>query len=389
MRERRALLVASIVLAGCGDDTSSATEGGGGSTGAAPVSSTGEPASTGGDAPTGGGSTGGGDDTTGAPGTTGGDETSGTTGEPAIDGHFIAVGDGGVRARSVDGEMWETQVGSGMIDLDSDMAPPDALRALALGDGFVIAVGGGGNFFTGNAMVMRSDDGGASWQENLLAMPDGFQPHKLYGVAYASGVLVAAGMRGKLLRSEDGGFAWTELPSPDTNARMHAVAAAGDTFVVVGWTEDAYDAPKTSIVVTSADKGLTWSPPDESFERLDDIAHGNGTFVAVGPTECIRSSDGLAWSDCGLVSEEYQAVEFTRGEFVAVTLEGLATSADGIEWSEPVTPPFGAPTDLAHGNGRYVGVRWTDRGWADDLGAWSFAAYATQPTRALLFVPSG
>ena len=90
-----------------------------------------------------------------------------------------------MRARSVDGESWETQVGSGMLDLDSEMAPPDTLRALALGDGYVIAVGGGGNFFNGNAMVMRSDDGGMSWQEDLLAMPDGFQPHKLYGVAYS------------------------------------------------------------------------------------------------------------------------------------------------------------------------------------------------------------
>lgn len=386
MGERgRGLLAAALLLAGCSDDAGTATEGAGADTGAAASPTSGEGPTTG------AASTGPGGATEAASaadsGSSGGPGTTGMSPEP-VEGHFLAVGDGGVRARSADGAAWESQVGSGLLDLDSDMAPPDALRAVALGDGYVIAVGGGGNFFTGNSMVMRSDDGGATWQEDLLAGAPDYQPHKLYGVAHADGVLVAVGMRGKRIRSEDGGLSWTDISDADTNARLHAVAAAGSTFVVAGWTEDSYESPKTSILLTSSDRGLTWGPADESFERLDDLAVGGGTFVAVGATECIRATDGVTWSDCGLVSEEYQGIDYVAGAFVATTLEGLSTSPDGVTWSEPIAPPLGAPTDLAFGNGRYAGVRWTERGWAEELGDWAYATYATEPLRAIVFVPA-
>ena len=164
----------ALLLAACGGgdgDESSASTGPAGSSGGVVTTGgetpttgvTGEPESTGETGQTGEpGSTGETTDSTGAP-------PDSSTGEPVGPmGHFLAVGDGGRRVRSVDGVAWDGQVGTGLLDTDEETAAPDALRALAVGDGYVVAVGGGGNFFVGNSMVMRSTDGGASWQEDLL-----------------------------------------------------------------------------------------------------------------------------------------------------------------------------------------------------------------------------
>lgn len=387
----RGLALVLVTLTACGDDG-----GGGSGTDAATTDAATGAAATASDGPTTGGPPTGATDAATEPGasTSTGDEPG--TGDPgatteAVDepaGYFVAVGDGGRRARSPDGESWEVVVGSGLLDTDSDMAAPDGLRALAIGDGYLLAVGGGGNFFTGNAMVMRSTDGGASWQEDLLAGVADFPHHKLYGVAASGQTVVAAGMRGKRIRSEDGGLTWVDMPFEDTNSRLLGVAALATTFVIVGWTEDSYEAPKTSAILASADDGLTWGPVDESFARLDAIAAGNGAFVAIGGTQCLRSTDGVAWLPCDLLSAEFQGVSFTGGEFIVSSAEGLASSLDGEAWTVPVMPVAGPPDQLARGDGRWVGVRWTDRGWAEELNEWTFTNHATEPMRSIVFVPA-
>ncbi|HEY0137600.1 MAG TPA: hypothetical protein VGB85_26125 [Nannocystis sp.] len=388
--DRRALAL-GLLLVACGDDGSDteATQATGtGSTGAVVTAGT----------PTTGATDTGATDTGEPPGSTGdatsdasdtGDTGSNTsTGEPVGPmGHFLAIGDGGRRVRSSDGVVWDGLVGSGLLDTDDELAAPDALRALAVGDGYIVAVGGGGNFWKGNAMVMRSTDGGVTWQEDLLKDKPDFSPHKLYGAAASGQVVVAAGMRGKAIRSEDGGLDWTDISFEDQGSRLLGVAAQGDTFVVVGWTDNG-ESPDTSVVLTSPDLGLTWGAPDHSFERLDTIAAGNGTFVAIGGLKCLRSQDGVAWTDCGPISAGFKGVAFAGDEFVLATAEGLATSLDGVAWTTPTLPPVGSPAQLARGNGRYVGVRWTDRGWATDLEDWSFATWATEPLRSIVFIPA-
>ena len=37
--------------------------------------------------------------------------------------------------------------------------------------------------------------------------------------------------------------------------------------------------------------------------------------------------------------------------------------------------------------GEAVGLRWTERGWAEALAEWSFTTYATEPLRSVVFVP--
>ena len=386
MVDRGRLVIAALAsLAACaGGDEGSGTDAATGS--GAPTSTSGDPGGSTGDAT--GDATGATDDSPGAtdPGASTGEDAA-STGDAPPDGVFVAVGDGGVRARSIDGIEWTAQIGSGLPDLNDAMAPPDALRALAVGDGgVVVAVGGGGTGSSGTMMVMRSDDGGLSWQEDLLAAADLGSKQRLHGVAYDAGVFVAAGMRGKRIRSEDGGLTWTEAPAANENARLLAVAAGGGVFVVGGWTQYMYDGPVASALSYSADAGLTWSPLDESFARIDDVAYGAGQFVAVGETQCLRSPDGAAWTDCGVAGPLFFGVDAVGEQLVLIASDGLRTSSDGQLWSDPLVSPVGSPTELARGNGRHVGVRWTDRGWADSLETWTFATYAEQPLRAIAFV---
>jgi hypothetical protein len=392
MAERAGLVLVALMAVACGDDgggatdaattTTPATEATGGTGGTGPAATTGDEPGTSGDDT--------GDATTAAATTsedptTGGDDSStGSVENP--DGMFVAVGDGGRRVRSVDGEAWDGVVGTGLLDTDEETAAPDALRALAVGDGYLIAVGGGGNFYVGNGLVMRSVDAGMTWQEDLLANSPEVPQSKLYGVAASGQDVVAAGMRGKRIRSGDGGLTWTDVSFEDTNSRLQAVAAVGSTFVVVGWTEDSYEAPKTSAITTSTDGGQTWGPVDESFVRLDTIVAGNDIFVALGADVCLRGTDGVTWEDCGLGAAGFIGVSFAGGEFVLTSVAGLTTSIDGLKWTAPVMPGFGAPKQVARGNGRYAGIRWTDRGFAEALDEWTFASYATEPLRAVVFV---
>lgn len=391
MAERAWAMIAALALAGCGD-AGGGEDGSAASTGA-PIDmtgGTGDPPATS-DGPTTGVDVTGGEtgaaDTTGAPDPTSGEGgTSGATDEPA--GVFVAVGDGGRRVRSSDGEAWDGVVGSGLLDTEEESAAPDALRALAVGDGYVIAVGGGGTYWAGNAMIMRSVDAGASWQEDILAGSPDVAQTKLHGVAASGQTVVAAGMRGKRIRSGDGGLTWTDVSFEDQNARLLAVAAIDATFVIVGWTEDSYEAPKTSAIFSSPDGGLTWGPVDETRPRLDAVVAGGGVFVALGAEVCLRGVDGVTWEDCKVGAAEYIGVSYTGGEFVLTTGEGLATSLDGLAWTVPVMPGFGAPKLLARGDGRWAGIRWTDRGFAEALDAWTYTSHATEPLRAIVFVPA-
>ncbi len=386
-----AAALAMVVVVGCGDDatmaetdiattTIMASTGGmtgedpGPTTGDVPMSSSTMPEPT--------------TTTTSESTTTDPEETSTTEPlEEPVGGVFLAVGDGGRRARSVDGEVWEQIVGTGVLDTNSDEAAPDALRALAFGDGVVVAVGGGGTFHNGNSMVMRSEDLGETWQEDVLAGGiEGVTPRQLYGVAYANGVFVAAGLRGQVLRSVDAGLTWTSHSPNDGNARLLAVAAEGSTFVVAGWADTGYDTPKTSFLYASSDGGNTWNDPDKSGPRLADVAAGNGMFVAVGSDHCRYASDGVQWTECDVQVSGVHGIEFVQGQFLLIHDAGLVVSKTGTTWTTATRPELGTPTSIAYGSGRFAGVRWTERGWSDDLLIWNLVTHAAEPLRAIVYI---
>lgn len=316
------------------------------------------------------------------------------TGDPGPMGIFVAVGDGGRRASSTDALSWDELIGSGVVDTQAEMGEEDILRALAVGDGVVIAVGGGGTDWAGNAMIMRSHDG-VSWEEDVVGGIDTLDERKLTAVGYADGVFIAAGHQAHILRSVDAGATWTRVSidhPPDTTG--FGVAGHAGTFAIVGVHQDAWDQPEVAYVQRSLDAGLSFEPPQyfgEDGDWLTAIASNGQRFVAVGPTQCLRSDDAASFADCGLealpLGVSYGGVSLVNGYFVVTYLDGVSTSEDGESWSSHFVSSTGVPNEIAYGNGVYAGVRYYDRGTSEALVDWAFVSHGDFPLRDLAFLP--
>jgi hypothetical protein len=372
MRSSRALVgVLALGLAGCGDD-------GGAEASDETVGESGE--------------TDAGDTTSEDPDDTGNDTDDPDTGEPNDPGPaglFVAVGDGGRRASSSDGVAWAELIGSGAVDTQAEQGEEDILRAVAVGDGVLVAVGGGGSDWNGNAMIMRSTDG-LSWSEDLIGGTD-IDSRKLTAVGFVDGVFIAGGHQSHILRSDDAGSSWTRVYSEHhSRTTVLGVAGHGDLFVLVGMHQDNWDQPKVAYVHRSSDRGQSFAAPvyfGADGDQLTSIASNGERFVAVGPQQCLRSDDGLDWGPCGLQGANYGGVSFTNKRFIVTYLDGLSTSSDGESWSVHVESATGVPVEMVFGNGLYAGVRFYDRGVSEDLGEWSYVSHSGFPLRDLAFLP--
>ena len=390
-RSLAGLVVVGAVLSGCGGDDQGGNE----------DETAGETA---GDGDTGDGDSGDGDGDGDDPSGDGdadpsGDGDADPTGdgdtEPGPAGIFVAVGDGGRRASSTDGETWAELIGTGTVDTQAEEGEEDILRAIAVGSEppVLVAVGGGGTDWTGNAMIMRSTDG-TTWDEDLVGGVDGVDGRKLTAVAWlpASDAFVAGGHQAHLLRSSDAGQTWTRVyPEHPSDTTVYGIAGLDDgTVVAVGAHKDAWDAPKVAYVHRSEDGGQSFAAPSffgDDGDQLIAVASDGQTFVAVGPQQCLRSGDGLDWQPCGLTGSGYGAVSFTRDRFVVTYLDGVSTSQDGENWSVHVESSTGVPAEVVFGNGLYMGVRFYDRGSSPTLGEWSWVSQSGYPLRDIAFLP--
>ncbi|HVI01769.1 MAG TPA: hypothetical protein VM869_23805 [Enhygromyxa sp.] len=365
-------------FAGCGDEPSGEGEGETAGTEGETGDGDGDQTGDGDGDPTGDGD---GDDDTG----------SDTETDPGPQGVFVAVGDGGRRASSTDGLAWDEIVGTGAVDTQAEMGEEDILRAVAVGDGVIVAVGGGGTDWNGNAMIMRSTDG-VSWEEDLLGGTE-LDDRKLTAVGFANGVFIAGGHQTHILRSTDAGLSWTRVyPEHHASTTVYGVAGheGGDVFVLVGMHQEAWDQPKITYVQRSTDGGQTFEAPTwfgVDGDQLNSIASNGELFVAVGSQLCLRSADGAEWEPCGLAGSSFGAVSFTRDRFIVTYLDGVSTSSDGLSWSAHVPSVTGVPGEVAFGNGMYVGVRYYDRGTSEALSEWSFVTHGGFPLRDLAFLP--
>jgi hypothetical protein len=336
---------------------------------------------------------------TGETGETGGDGDGDTgpgpgpdTGDPGPMGIFVAVGDGGRRASSSDALSWDEIIGSGVIDTQAEMGEEDILRAVAVGDGVVIAVGGGGTDWTGNAMIMRSTDG-VNWEEDLVGGIAELDERKLDAIGYANGVFIAAGHQAHILRSDDAGSTWTRVfAEHPPNTTGFGVAGHADTFVIVGVHQDNWDQPKVAYVQRSLDAGLVFEAPmyfGEDGDQLTSVASNGEHFVAVGPKQCLHSSDGATWDDCALEDATlggFGGVSLANDYFVVSYLDGVSTSEDGESWSAHFVSSTGVPNEILYGNGVYAGVRFYDRGTSEALIDWAFTSHGSFPLRDLAFL---
>ena len=188
-------------------------------------------------------------------------------------GRYVGAGYNGA-VWSADGRTW----GSASIRRDL------VIRGLTFGAGKFVAVGEKG-------AVATSLDG-ESWE--VVREPVDGEPG-LSSVAHGQGKFVAVGASGVRLVSVDGGVTWGERelwPEPertmsvDSNLSLTGVIFARGQWLVVG----------RKYVYTSADATAgSWvrQPPQKYFTG---VTYGGGEYVATAGREAWSSTDGITWS---------------------------------------------------------------------------------------------
>lgn len=152
------------------------------------------------------------------------------------------------------------------------------------------------------------------------------------------------------------GTSWTGVDSSSA-VQLYSVTEHGGTYVAVG----------PSTVMTSTDGGNSWQVITAPFasDLLNDVTYGGGQFVAVGQRgvnqgAVFTSPDGLAWTGQPVPSgtPDLLNVASSGAGYVASGADGaLYGSSDGTTWGPeyPGTSTF--PYDaITYADHRYVAV---------------------------------
>jgi hypothetical protein len=197
---------------------------------------------------------------------------------------------------------------------------------------------------------------GVSWEEHSLG-PD---IHGR-GLAIGNGIIVLVGRRmgaeprGVILVSGDG-RRWEEVASP--GGSLFAISFVRGRFHAFG---------EYGTFLTSGDGRIWQDHSRRELVQLNDVAFGNGRYVAVGNVSWLTSADGQTWTEhrsiCGDVARcpgvvppggsppgalGLFSVLFGNGVFVTQGSVGGWVSPDGLAWTE-------APEVV--GNGTYTAGR--------------------------------
>ena len=195
-----------------------------------------------------------------------------------------AVGEAGTVLRTDDGgASWTALPPPVAGDLRAVAAPADDAVWLAGDDG----------------VLLGSDDGGAHWQahvvvtEHLTSLAFSDRDHGLAGGSADGGE-----GRAFVLRTADGGATWQRVDLP-LWGKVRALAALPDGrawAAVEDWGPDGDEAG--GAVVASDDGGLTWTVQASGLPLLDAItvsADGSGWAVGADGT-VLHTSDGVTWA---------------------------------------------------------------------------------------------
>lgn len=230
----------------------------------------------------------------------------------------VAAGDGGTLVRSVDG-------GTSWAVVASPTGA--AIRGLHFVNEMTgVAVGGDDYRWRAERVVLRTADGGATWTE--IAAPKGT---RLYGVAAAGdGSIVAVGEGGASSRSIDEGLTWqasqpvkmTSKPNTpearwDTSNSFASVSPAGPALVAVTYG---------GRILRSTDGGGAWSPVQQMPDtgNIEMVARADSEALVIGAdTAVFRSAGGAGF-------EKTESAEARMREFVFLDpLVGVAVGGPG------------------------------------------------------------
>jgi hypothetical protein len=247
----------------------------------------------------------------------------------AGDGIFVAVGYGGRRMTSRDGQVWEN------VQQWAEKGGDDAnnLMGLAFGKGRFVCVGGGGfSRETQAGHILVSTDG-KEWREVAK------YPFRVNPVLFGGERFVAGGPMKNLLWSADG-EQWSEgekvtLPPeiPGWAFWFRNGAAGNGLFAFMG---NAGKEQKIWWCLTTRD-GQKIEKISFDAPGLRGLAFGAGKFVAVNPDGLSTAADAQAWQPvAGAPQDEFRGIVWDGKQFILTGKAGTYSSPDGMAWK-----PFG------------------------------------------------
>lgn len=200
--------------------------------------------------------------------------------------------------------LYRTTLGSGVWE-PVNAAPADrSIRALAIGQDGSSIFAGGSRFGTGGGVgVLRSRDGGDSWQAFSQGLPGTFVTSISPDPAVAGRLLLSSESRG-LFASSDGGASWE--PSGDgidearTGPLTRVPGEPGTLYVLA-----AESAFSESRIYRSTNSGSTWQRigldlPDDFLGPVVVDSADSSTLYTTRQGGVLRSTDGGAqWQEVG------------------------------------------------------------------------------------------
>lgn len=177
---------------------------------------------------------------------------------------------------------------------------------------------------------------------------------RLNGVAWSGSRAVIVGRQGTLLASDDAGT-WTAVADEPTSHEYQDVAYGNGVFVAVGTNRNGTDLGRLSAVSADGVEWLASARPEAA--SLHRVAFGSGVFVAIGSASTVlRSVDGEAWQPVTLAADEpLSSVESIDGELWIIGQRGtIFRSKDGSTWTTRHHEFRLAWSSMARGNGVYL-----------------------------------
>jgi photosystem II stability/assembly factor-like uncharacterized protein len=174
-------------------------------------------------------------------------------------------------------------------------------------------------------LIFATDDGGATWNPLAGRVPNPGARH-LYTIRAAGGSLYLAGESGLVIRSDDGGASFKRLGTP-YDGSYFTLAARGDKVVVGGIRGNAY---------RSSDKGKTWHkielpvPASLTTSLLVDDGSAQGRLLLANQAGQILVSEDMGRSFAALPLAPLPPVTALScvddGKLVVATLMGIVSS---------------------------------------------------------------
>jgi hypothetical protein len=144
-----------------------------------------------------------------------------------------------------------------------------------------------------------------------------------------------------LMRVSCDGENWEPTDAPAQPGRLDELAFGNQTLVAVGWN-DAADSSAGSLLLVRR-IGEPWqSITRANDERLHDLRFGNGMFVALDPRGVVCSADGLDWEHVAIDEPDLTGVRvfFDGSRFLTYSPKYIWSSLNGRDWVEEQLPRF-------------------------------------------------